>query len=269
MPVYTLTLPHRQALEQSGFTDTPLKSPGSVSIVPPFRPKLSERRATPAKLVYRGGHLLSTVEVVTTFWGDAWKQQPQSDLGQRIGQFFEFILSSQLIDRLAEYGVDGQPISHGTLVGAALISMQLGAQISDAQIQQLLQQLISNNPTFPQPAPNRLYFLYFPPNVEVASGNDRSCQQYCGYHSAMQGNIYYAVMPFPCEGGCTGGLSLLDALTSVTSHELCEAITDPFPGQGWYDDANGEIGDICAWQQTKVGDYTVQKEWSNQSNACL
>src|SRR5207302_9519594 len=34
---------------------------------------------------------------------------------------------------------------------------------------------------------------------------------------------------------------------STTSHELCEAITDPVPGEGWYDDTNGEIGDICAW----------------------
>src|SRR6185312_10360249 len=46
--------------------------------------------------------------------------------------------------------------------------------------------------------------------------------------------------------GCAGGLALLDALTSTSSHELCEAITDPVPGDGWYDDQNGEIGDICA-----------------------
>src|SRR5947207_11397663 len=36
-----------------------------------------------------------------------------------------------------------------------------------------------------------------------------------------------------------------DALTSVSSHELAEAITDPVPGQGWYDDASGEMGDIA------------------------
>src|SRR6266436_1353996 len=60
-----------------------------------------------------------------------------------------------------------------------------------------------------------------------------------------------------------------EALTSTTSHELCEAITDPVPGQGWYDDANGEIGDICAWKTKKVGDCTVQLEWSNKANQCL
>jgi hypothetical protein len=44
----------------------------------------------------------------------------------------------------------------------------------------------------------------------------------------------------------------IDALTSTSSHELCEAITDPIPGQGWYDDANGEIGDICAWKSKNL-----------------
>jgi hypothetical protein len=48
------------------------------------------------------------------------------------------------------------------------------------------------------------------------------------------------------------------ALTSTSSHELCVAITDPMPGQGCYDDANGEIGDICAWKNKQVGKDTVQ-----------
>ena len=55
----------------------------------------------------------------------------------------------------------------------------------------------------------------------------------------------------------------------MSSHELCEAITDPIPGQGWYDDANGEIGDICAWKTKKIGQYTVQLEWSNKANKCV
>jgi hypothetical protein len=63
-------------------------------------------------------------------------------------------------------------------------------------------------------------------------------------------------------------MSKLDALTSTSSHELCEAITDPVPGQGWYDDMHGEIGDICAWQTKKLGDYMVQLEWSNKDGTC-
>jgi len=36
--------------------------------------------------------------------------------------------------------------------------------------------------------------------------------------------------------GCMGNMTPLNALTSTSSHELAEAITDPIPGQGWYDD---------------------------------
>jgi hypothetical protein len=76
-------------------------------------------------------------------------------------------------------------------------------------------------------------------------------------------------MPFPGCSGCTGGLTAANALTSTSSHELCEAITDAIPGQGWYDDHNGEIGDICAWKTKQIGAFTVQLEWSNKANKCL
>ena len=100
-------------------------------------------------------------------------------------------------------------------------------------------------------------------------GGSASCQAFCGYHNALDTKTFYAVMPYPGCAGCTGGLATFDALTSTSSHELCEAITDPIPGQGWYDDTNGEIGDICAWQTKKLGAYTVQLEWSNQANQCI
>ena len=51
--------------------------------------------------------------------------------------------------------------------------------------------------------------------------------------------------------------------------KLCEAITDAVPGSGWYDDTNGEIGDICAWNFKQVSGYTVQLEWSNKQGACV
>jgi hypothetical protein len=83
--------------------------------------------------------------------------------------------------------------------------------------------------------------------VRAVMGGAASCQAFCGYHSDISSKTFYAVMPYPGCTGCTGELSAFDALTSTSSHELCEAITDPEPGLGWYDDTNGEIGDICAW----------------------
>jgi hypothetical protein len=40
-------------------------------------------------------------------------------------------------------------------------------------------------------------------------------------------------------------------------------------GSGWYDQVNGEIGDICAWHFKKVAGYKVQLEWSNAQNKCV
>jgi len=221
-------------------------------------------------LTYRNGPLLGAVEVFTIFWGSLWQQAALNAMVGQINQFFDFILTSPLIDQLAEYDVPGHTIGHGRRTGSSTITTpSLKHSVSDSAIQHMLQQEISTNPAVPQPTPNTLYFVYVEPGVKVVQGGSASCQAFCGYHNDISGQIFYAAMPYPGCGGCTGGLSVFDALTSTSSHELCEAITDAIPGRGWYDDANGEIGDICAWKTKKVGTYTVQLEWSNRANTCV
>lgn len=221
------------------------------------------------ELVYNGGPLLAAVEVFTVFWGDWWQTVAGAELVSQLNGFFDFVLTSELIDQLAEYSTEETTIGPGTRTGTATItSPPLGTSIADQAIQQTLQELIANG-TVPSPGPNTLYFLYLPPNVAVALGGSRSCQGFCGYHSDIGGNVFYAVMPYPGCSGCAGDLALLDALTTTSSHELCEAITDPVPGQGWYDERNGEIGDICAWETKTLDDYTVQLEWSNAQRRCV
>jgi hypothetical protein len=137
--------------------------------------------------------------------------------------------------------------------------------LSDQQLREALRAAL---PGLPAPNPNRLYSIFLPPYVAVVMGGARSCQAFCGYHDAIDSEIFYAVLPYPGCGGCVGDLDEFDALTSTTSHELAEAITDPVPGTGWYDDTHGEVGDICAWQTKRLGDYVVQLEWSNAAGAC-
>jgi hypothetical protein len=223
--------------------------------------------ASPPQLTYRGGPLLTSVKVHTVFWGTAWNSAPLLDTATALNAFFDFILTSPMIDQLAEYSVTGQDITHGQRIGSTTITSHVHRTVSDGAIQHMLQQHISAN-TLPAPDANTLYFVYLPPGVAVVQGGSRSCQAFCGYHSDINGQVFYAAMPYPGCTGCTGTLAPLDALTSTSSHELCEAITDAIPGQGWYDDANGEIGDICAWQTKTLGAYTVQLEWSNHANAC-
>jgi hypothetical protein len=241
-----------------------------IQIVPLYGSDRVSVAAAPAQLTYRGGPLISNAQVFTVFWGQGWTQSPQSDLIQQINGFFDYILTSSLIDQLAEYSTQTQTIGHGSRIGTATVTTpDTGQSVTDADIQNMLQNEIANNTAFPQPTANTLYFVYLPTGVTVQQGGGSSCQVFCGYHDNINGQIFYGVEPYPDCAGCTANLAVFDALTNTSSHELCEAITDPIPGQGWYDDTNGEIGDICAWQTKQVGNYTVQKEWSNNSGACV
>jgi hypothetical protein len=221
------------------------------------------------QLTYRGGPLLSEAQVFVLFWGDAWQQDPQVALVQQINSFFDYVLTSEVMDQLAEYSVPGSAISHGTRTGSLELTTAPPSSVSDGDLKQLIQQEISSDPAVPQPTSSSLYFVFLPPGVTVGLNGGASCVNFCGYHSDIDGKVFYAVMPYPDCSGCEGGLSVIDALTATTSHELCEAITDPVPGQGWYDDQNGEIGDICAWQTKQSAGYTVQLEWSNSAGRCL
>jgi len=225
--------------------------------------------AVTPQLTYRNGPLLTSAEVFTVFWGQAWQDAANSALAKQLNEFFDFILTSKLIDQLSEYNVPGKTIGHGKRTGSlTLTASEPGAKIQDSAIQQTLMKELAAG-TLPAGTANSLYFVFLPPGTQVEQGGSASCTDFCGYHDATSDNIFYAVMPYPNCTGCEGGLATFDALTSTSSHELCEAITDPIPGQGWYDDANGEIGDICAWKTKPLGQYTVQLEWSNSAEACV
>ena len=246
-----------------------MRPPSPIQIVP-VRTEAMAPVATP-RLTYRGGPLLTAVEVFIFFWGDAWRSEPQATLMGQLNDFFEFVVTSPLLDQLAEYGVQDYAIGHGTRTGAIALTSAPPSTVTDADVQAMVRDQIASNPAVAQPAANSLYFVFLPPGVTSDLEGSSSCVAFCGYHNNT-GSLYYAVMPYLDCGGCMAGdLSLLDAFTTTASHELCEAITDPEPSGtlGWYDDANGEIGDICAWQTKKLGAYTVQLEWSNTQGRCI
>jgi len=241
----------REAAERDFFDGLPLPPPAK------------------ARLTYRGGPLLSRAEVFTVFWGKTWGTTPSSTaLMEKLNGFFADILVSSLIDQLAEYNVPGQEIGHGSFLGTEVIDAAAPLQsVMDSELQAELRKWLKAG-LVPKLTKNTLYFVYLEPGIASIMGGARSCRNYCGYHSNV-GRAYYAVMPYPACDGCLGGLSAFDALTGTSSHELCEAITDPVPGFGWYDDVNGEIGDICPWAFKQVAGYTVQLEWSNLEDGCV
>lgn len=250
--------------------------PDAIRIVPIAAPRelfphvAAVPGTPPPLLTYRGGPLLSSIQVFCLYVGSTWSSGQLKTLAGQIDGFFGFILKSALMDQLAEYNAPNFTIEHGAFIGSTVLaSVSPSASVTDAWVQTTLQQAIAAGGPVPKPGPNVLYFVYLPPGITLVQGGARSCQAFCGYHDTIDSKIFYAAMPYPNCSGCLGSLSALDALTSTSSHELCEAITDPIPGTGWYDDTNGEIGDICAWQPRRLGAYTIQLEWSNAGKGCL
>jgi hypothetical protein len=234
-----------------------------VRIVP-LREDIPAARPNP-EFTYRGGPLLTQVEAVTVFIGAEWPDALARDLDA----FFDFVVTSELIDQLAEYDVGNTRIEHGSHVASARLPGDgLATLVTDDELRALLQDAIARE-LVPRPTANTLYNLFLPSGVAVELQGTRSCQVFCGYHDAIDGRIFYSVLPAPDCRGCGGDEPPLDALTVTASHELAEAITDPIPGLGWYDDTYGEIGDVCPWQTKKLGDYVVQLEWSNAARACV
>jgi hypothetical protein len=214
------------------------------------KPKRVAGAAGP-QLVYNGGPLLANVEVTTIYWGSAWNSDP---LMNQLEAFFNFVVASSLIDQLAEYSVPGFTVGRGKRGACAMVGSDPGATIDDSAIQTALQGWIASG-LIPAPNANSVYFIFFPSGTTVTLQGQSSCVDFCGYHNNVGANAdggpFYAVIPYADCVGCAFAGTTLDSMTAIASHELCEAITDPVPGAGWYDNANGEIGDICE-PQTKV-----------------
>ena len=248
-----------------------------ISIVRPSTTSMnSQMSAIPAHFTYRGGALLSSVQLFTIFWGREWQSDSSyTYLLQNLNTFFQTIVSSPLIDQLSEYSQPNFPIGRGNFVGTATLNEgfpipHLFAKtiLFDIMIQKRLQQAISQG-IVPKPTANMLYFFFFPAGVIISKQGEFSCRNFCGYHNAISSDTFYGVLPYPSCSGCSGGMLPFDSLTTTSSHELCEAITDAVPGQGWYDATYGEIGDVCAWKTKQLGQYTIQREWSQANIACV
>jgi len=225
-----------------------------------------------SQIVNNGGPVLSAVEVVPIYWGAAWSSASNTQIAAQLDGFFDFIVTSSLIDLLAEYGTPAAPIGHGRRIGSVRMAASepgAGGQVTDPEIQQALQAWIAAG-SLPAVTANTLYFLFLPPGiVSVEPGGAASCATSCGHHGST-GNIYYAVIPYiDCAACLLPGASFFDTLTAIASHELCESITD-LALTAWYDPVSGnEIGDVCNRQGVQLGGYLVQMEWSNSQGACV
>ncbi|HET9364420.1 MAG TPA: hypothetical protein VFP71_05440, partial [Candidatus Angelobacter sp.] len=261
-----------------------------------------------AHLSYFGGPIISNVQVIEVLYGSgSYNSQVAGTTSPTMGQFYGDITgaNSGYITLLQQYntnisGGTGQVFGNGTFGGLFQIVPSAGnngSTITDTQIQsELLAQI--NGGHLPAPTndalgnPNTLYMIFFPPGKTISQGGSNSCVAggFCAYHGTTSStlnskHVLYGVMPdmqagSGCSTGC-GSSTVFNNYTSVTSHELTEALTDADVGiattfaapLAWYDMTNGEIGDICNGQQGSYvangTTYTIQLEFSNSANNCV
>jgi hypothetical protein len=259
-----------------------------------------------AHLTYHNGPIISNVQVIQVLYGSgSYNAQIAGTTSPTMGNFFADITSTGLISLMQQYntnisGGTNQIFGNGTFAGLFQIvpaAGNNGSTITDTQIQsELLAQINAGH--LPAPVldatgnPNTLYMIYFPPGKTISQGGSNSCQAggFCAYHGTTSStlnskHVLYGVLPdmqagSGCSTGC-GTSSVFGNYTSVTSHELTEAMTDAQvgiatvigPPLAWYDSTNGEIGDICNGQQaTYVANgtsYVIQLEFSNSANNCV
>jgi uncharacterized repeat protein (TIGR01451 family) len=293
-----------------------------IHIVPYGAGKIApEKQSGPAgtlsnngKVQYWGGPVISNVHVVEVLWGNFVDSASTNGLEQ----FYTDITQSPYFELLEEYstvGLNGfgtgtpgsnQIIGPGVFDGPRIVinpstcpggSGNPACTITDAQIQnEIVRQL--NSHALPAPVQdnqgnfNTIYMIYFPPGVTISLGGHDSCAVggFCAYHSNLSGSpqVPYGVYPDFSQGGCSavargcGFATAFENLTTASSHELGEAVTDVDVGSGntfapplaWVDQNTGEeIGDFCVGQQVQVTanshTYTVQRLMSNiQGSVC-
>jgi hypothetical protein len=138
----------------------------------------------------------------------------------------------------------------------------------------------------------------WPPGITsaffVMTGKDAlPTVQYCAYHSAFnyKGNkqkpVAYGFVPYvgyvngcdPPYGITPNNDIAADGSIISLSHEQEEMVTDPLLN-AWYDDVNGEIGDICIFAYgvpygrgganmvINNHPYFLQEDWSQTAMAC-
>lgn len=258
------------------------------------QPGIRSRAST--HLVYYGGPVIGNAKIYAVFWGDAVNAQVRND----IGGFYAALVDSTAMDWLKEYDTDGimavdgrpgtgQHIRRGSYGGAyPIVPSHSGRLIDDQDVRDELERQIRKG-ALPAPSADSVYMIHFPPNVTIAADGGTSCRDFCAYHEgfrsdALGAGVYYGVLPDQqangCGMGCGGGRGLFDATTTVSSHELFEAITDPFPTPGshpaypqaWNTTDGEEIGDLCTFSAGRLNararSYVVQGEWDNADDSC-
>jgi hypothetical protein len=281
----------------------------SPRVIPPRDSSLT------SDLTYQGGHVIDSIaNIYLIFWIDASYQTASPKYVNLIEQFVQDMGQSPLYANLVQYHdalgrcptgarlagtfVDNQPFPQNLVAdheNASVSGDVLEAHIGEASKQEIADVAAK------QGWDTKNYHNLFVSLPTMALGNG-SIRGGCGggNHSVLPSGVNsqgrgdpspYALILYPFgkgDEGCALKESpnqdpVVDDTFTALSHELSEAVSDPYPGSGWDSSgASGEMGDKCAFipddtiDPTTQGNvtwnghsYAIQPEWDNLQHGCV
>jgi hypothetical protein len=245
------------------------------------------------------GRVVDNPKFFNVFWADHWNSSndPGFTTGD-IDNFTQQLVNSNYFDGAAQYGVGGASFD-GSHPDASACGSPGGSEdflgiwgFISCEVQ-----LPGTGVPFPDTDGNSIYNVWLPRDTDV--GNN--CSDFGAYHffsAALTIKIVFTPLPIPIPVvqqyaftalpvKCARGT--FDGLTSLASHEMVEAATDPNFGAGWIDLSTfdfgaidhiakaGEAADICEKNVGAAGESPVRLNsgllvapyWSNSANACV
>lgn len=215
--------------------------------------------------------------------------QDESTWGGMISKFEGDLFGSGMINILDQY-IGQSATGAFSVAGDYTVTYDTSQQLGDQDLYNIVYQIAQQTG---QTGYNNIYNMFFDSTVTQCSTNAGGCYAqnggYCAFHGNTDfsdiGHVIFSNEPYQNIQGCTesdGANSpngvLADSTASTLSHEMFEAFTDPdVPNNvAWYNQAMGEIGDICAPANgitTGVvnlsGDnWDIQPEYSNNVHDC-
>jgi hypothetical protein len=218
---------------------------------------------------WNGGPVLTQPNLVTI----TYSTDPNSAAREAFG---DWVFTSQWFAAWRDdYGVSG-----GSHLAKVRLSGAPPSQMDETSIGTMLLNALADGGLPTSMDGGVLYALYVP----VGPSLTFQCHQVCeslgsdfvgGFHWEASQNgqkIAFAVVPTCTAAGITESQGQVDF---SASHELAEAITDPFPlsnvGYDILDSSSpwnalgGEVGDVCSGQGVVESGHTLQRVWSNAS----
>jgi hypothetical protein len=212
------------------------------------------------KFVDNNGAVLQVTQLFLIYWGAAWTASPApTPTTGQITAACRTMMASAYMTGLAQYRGIGRGFVRGSVV---ITSSNPPSGFTDSQVSTFIDTQITAG-TVPGPdVDNQTLYCVVMPNGVNASNTG-----FIGEHT------YYTRSGQRIHFAWITNSGSLSSLTTIISHEIVEAATDPegsaFLGVAGTCSQGGwcEIGDVCS-STSVVDGVTVQSFWSNQAGAC-